>query len=127
MSRTGVLILREFPDTVKRFDEALVMFEAGWTHPAKAAVTEALASFGYRPPPWYEVLKHDGEPQVNDPANLAAVAMAAGYRDGSTDDAARRSGLKSTSLVVGRCVLAEAQELPHGVESVDLQIEVVTT
>jgi SAM-dependent methyltransferase len=56
-------------------------FEAGWTHPAKAAVDKALTPFGFRPPPWYVVLKHEIEPQVDDPAHLAALATAAGYRD----------------------------------------------
>src|SRR5450631_2438507 len=52
-------------------------FEAGWTHPAKAAVDQALVPFGFRPPPWYVVLKRNIEPQVDDPDHLGALATAA--------------------------------------------------
>ena len=56
-------------------------FNTDWTHPAKAAVDQALVPFGFRPPPWYVVLKRDSEPQVDDPDHLGALATAAGYRD----------------------------------------------
>ncbi|HEY5180501.1 MAG TPA: methyltransferase domain-containing protein [Dermatophilaceae bacterium] len=56
-------------------------FEAEWTHPAKAAVDQALVPFGFRPPPWYVVLKRNIEPQVDEPDHLGALATAAGYRD----------------------------------------------
>jgi SAM-dependent methyltransferase len=56
-------------------------FEAGWTHPAKAAVEDTLGRFGYRPPAWYLAFKQDTEPRAGDPARLAALAAAAGYRD----------------------------------------------
>jgi len=79
----------------RRVSGALLVsaFEAGWTHPAKAAVNDALAPFGYRPPAWYMVLKADGEPAVNDPANLAALATAAGYRDVSVRTVPVATGL----------------------------------
>jgi SAM-dependent methyltransferase len=86
-----VLALRE----ARRVGAALLVsaFEAGWTHPVKAAVDEALAPFGYRPPPWYVVLKRDTEPQVDDPSNLAALARAAGYRDVSVRTVPVATGL----------------------------------
>ena len=68
-------------------------FEAGWTHPAKDAVDEALAPFGFRPPPWYLRLKRDIEPAVDDPANLAAMATTAGYRDVSVRTVPVATGL----------------------------------
>jgi SAM-dependent methyltransferase len=79
----------------RRVSGALLVsaFEAGWTHPAKAAVNDALAPFGYRPPAWYMVLKADGEPAVNDPANMAALATAAGYRDVSVRTVPVATGL----------------------------------
>ena len=46
-------------------------FAAGWNHPAKAAVDEVLASFGYRPPPWYITFKRDTEPWASEPTNGA--------------------------------------------------------
>ena len=54
-------------------------FAAGWNHPAKAAVDEVLAWFGYRPPPWYVTFKQDTEPWASDPAALVRDATAAGY------------------------------------------------
>ena len=79
----------------RRVGAALLVsaFEAGWTHPVKAAVDEALAPFGYRPPPWYVALKRDTEPQVDDPANLAALARTAGYRDVSVRTVPVATGL----------------------------------
>jgi SAM-dependent methyltransferase len=55
-------------------------FAPGWSHPAKAAVDEALRSAGYRPPAWYVRFKRDTEPQAGDPALLAGHAAAAGFR-----------------------------------------------
>lgn len=56
-------------------------FNTDWTHPAKAAADQALLPFGFRPPPWYVLLKCETEPQVDDPDHLGAMAKAAGYRD----------------------------------------------
>jgi ubiquinone/menaquinone biosynthesis C-methylase UbiE len=56
-------------------------FAAGWNHPAKAAVDEILAAFGYRPPPWYVTFKRDTEPWASDPAALGRDATAAGYTE----------------------------------------------
>jgi SAM-dependent methyltransferase len=76
-------------------------FEAGWTHPAKAAVDKALAPFGFRPPPWYVVLKRDIEPQVDDSAHLAALATAAGYRDLSVRTVQVAVGLDTPAKLAG--------------------------
>ena len=54
-------------------------FAAGWTHPAKAVVDDALAEFGYTAPGWHAALKDHLEPQVGDPQRLALAATAAGY------------------------------------------------
>lgn len=56
-------------------------FAAGWTHPAKDVVERVLAGRGHRPPGWYAAFKDGTERQVGDPARLAALATAAGYRD----------------------------------------------
>ena len=55
-------------------------FAPGWSHPAKAAVDEALRAAGYRPPAWYVRFKRDLEPAAGDPALLAGQAGAAGFR-----------------------------------------------
>jgi hypothetical protein len=54
-------------------------FAPGWTHPAKAAVDQALRPLGYRPPAWYASVKHETEPGAGDPARLGERAAAAGF------------------------------------------------
>jgi SAM-dependent methyltransferase len=56
-------------------------FAAGWNHPAKTAVDEILAAFGYRPPAWYVTFKRDTEPWASDAAALGRDATAAGYTE----------------------------------------------
>jgi SAM-dependent methyltransferase len=76
-------------------------FEAGWTHPAKVAVDEALAPFGFRPPPWYVALKRDVEPRVDDPSNLGALATSAGYGDVSVRTVLVATGLETPAQLAG--------------------------
>jgi ubiquinone/menaquinone biosynthesis C-methylase UbiE len=70
-------------------------FAPGWTHPAKAAVDDALRPFGYRPPAWYISLKSQGEPQAGDPALLAEHAAAAGFTDVQVRTIAVKTGLST--------------------------------
>lgn len=77
-------------------------FEPGWTHPAKAAVEDALGALGFRPPSWYETFKRDLEPQVEDPAALAALAAAAGYRDVEVRIVEVDTGLDSPAELAAR-------------------------
>ena len=55
-------------------------FAPGPPHPAKVAVAEAAEQFGYVSQPWYERLKNELEPQVEDPGLLRTLARAAGHR-----------------------------------------------
>ncbi len=68
-------------------------FEAGWAHPAKAAVDDALHQYGFRPPAWHSALKQDTEPQVADPQRLAHIAASAGYRDVHVETIAVATGV----------------------------------
>jgi hypothetical protein len=68
-------------------------FAPGWSHPARAAVDEALRPFGYRPPAWYVRLKRETEPRAEDPDLLAALAAAAGFRGVRLRTAAVPTGL----------------------------------
>jgi SAM-dependent methyltransferase len=56
-------------------------FAPGWTHPAKTAVDQTLAAFGYRPPAWYLTFKQQTEPRSGNPDLLGAAAAAAGLAD----------------------------------------------
>jgi len=68
-------------------------FAPGWSHPARAAVDEALRPFGYRPPAWYVRLKRETEPRAEDPDLLAGLAAAAGFRRVRLRTAAVPTGL----------------------------------
>jgi SAM-dependent methyltransferase len=54
-------------------------FAPGWTHPAKDAVDDVLAGFGYRPPAWYLTFKQQCEPRAADEGELLRQAAAAGF------------------------------------------------
>jgi hypothetical protein len=45
------------------------------------AVDEVMARFGFVPPPWYEQLKQELEPLVEDTESLASLVRSAGYRE----------------------------------------------
>lgn len=68
---------------IRRVGAAVVAsaFAPGETHPAKAAVDDALADLGYRPPDWYVHQKEVLEPQVDDPQALQRLAAEAGFGD----------------------------------------------
>jgi ubiquinone/menaquinone biosynthesis C-methylase UbiE len=68
---------------VRRVSAALAVssFAPGWTHPAKTAVDDVLTGFGYQPPDWYQMFKHQTEPRSQDPALLRAQLAAAGFGD----------------------------------------------
>jgi SAM-dependent methyltransferase len=54
-------------------------FARGWTHPAKGAVDEVLAGFGYEPPGWYLAFKRQTEPCAADAGWLLERAATAGF------------------------------------------------
>ncbi len=54
-------------------------FAPGWTHPAKNAVDEVLAAFGYQPPGWYLAFKQQTEPRAADAGWLLDQAATAGF------------------------------------------------
>jgi ubiquinone/menaquinone biosynthesis C-methylase UbiE len=68
---------------VRRVSSALAVssFASGWSHPAKRAVDDVLAEFGYRPPDWYREFKQQTEPRSQDPDWLRAQLAAAGFAD----------------------------------------------
>ena len=104
-------------------------FAAGWNHPAKAAVDEVLAAFGYRPPSWYATFKRDTEPWASDAAALGRDATAAGYTDvrlrtitvdtglsRPAELAAWRLGMAHVAPFVGSLTAARRAELRHAAQ-----------
>ncbi len=56
-------------------------FAPGPSHPTKVAIDEVMTRFGFVPPPWYEQLKSEIEPLVEDASSLTAMLRSAGYRE----------------------------------------------
>ena len=75
-------------------------FAPGPAHPAKVAIDEAAERFGYVPPPWYEQLKSELEPLVEDPESLRSIVSSAGYRDVTLTPVTVDSGLSTPSEIV---------------------------
>lgn len=87
---------------IRRVGAAVVAsaFAPGETHPAKAAVDDALAEVGYRPPDWYVHQKEVLEPEVDDPEALRRLAVAAGYTDVTVHRIEVDTGLDNPSAAV---------------------------
>lgn len=75
-------------------------FAPGDTHPAKAAVDQAMERFGFEFPPWYRRLKYEREPQVEDPALLTALAEIAGYQHIDVTPLTVDTGLQTPEEIV---------------------------
>jgi SAM-dependent methyltransferase len=105
-------------------------FAAAWNHPAKAAVDEVLAAFGYQPPPWYVTFKRDTEPWASDLVLIGRDAAAAGYTDvrlrtvtvdtglsGPAELAAWRLGMAHVAPFVGSLTAARRISLRRAAET----------
>jgi ubiquinone/menaquinone biosynthesis C-methylase UbiE len=75
-------------------------FAAGPTHPAKTAVDATMERFGFVSPPWYERLKNELEPQVEDPELLAALATSAGFQDIAVTQLTVDTGVRTPAEIV---------------------------
>jgi ubiquinone/menaquinone biosynthesis C-methylase UbiE len=75
-------------------------FASGPAHPAKIAVDEAAERFGFVSPPWYEQLKAEREPQVEDPELLASLARSAGFRETAVTQIAVDAGVRTPAEIV---------------------------
>lgn len=103
------LSLTHVPDPVRALREARRVgraiaasaFLGGWTHPAKAAVDDALAPLGFRTPGWYERLKADVGPLVEDPIRLRELATAVGYRNVRVRTIRVDTGLQTPAELAG--------------------------
>ena len=75
-------------------------FAPGPSHPAKAAVDAAMAGLGFVAPPWYDHLKNDTEPVVEDTATFKALAVAAGHRNVTITQLTVDTGLRTPAEIV---------------------------
>ena len=75
-------------------------FGSGPAHPAKIAVDESAERFGFVSPPWYEQLKNEREPQVEDPDLLASLARSAGFREVSVTRLTVDTGVRTPAEIV---------------------------
>jgi hypothetical protein len=75
-------------------------FAPGPPHPAKTAVAEAAAEFGFVSPPWHERLKNELEPQVEDPELLRSLARSAGHRTVDVTQLTVDTGLRTPAEIV---------------------------
>ncbi|MGH3456935.1 class I SAM-dependent methyltransferase, partial [Aeromicrobium sp.] len=57
----------------------IATFAPGPSHPTKVAIDAVMTRFGFVSPPWYEQLKSELEPLVEDTSSLTAMLRSAGY------------------------------------------------
>jgi SAM-dependent methyltransferase len=81
-------------------------FMGGWAHPAKAAVDDVLASFGYASPEWHRRLKDDVEPATASPTALARVAEQAGLGSVHVRVVEVALDISAEAVVGWRCAMA---------------------
>jgi len=77
------------------------------THPAKDAVERAIAEAGWRPAPWYRVLRDGVVAQLATPARMAEAAGRAGLAATTARVAVPVPGLAPADLVAWRLGMAQ--------------------
>ncbi len=75
-------------------------FASGPAHPAKTAVDATMERFGFESPPWYERLKNELEPQVEDPQLLMDLASSAGFQDVAVTQLTVDTGVRTPADIV---------------------------
>jgi ubiquinone/menaquinone biosynthesis C-methylase UbiE len=75
-------------------------FASGPAHPAKTAVDATMERFGFVSPPWYERLKNELEPQVEDPELLTSLASSAGFQEIAVTPLAVDTGVRTSAEIV---------------------------
>ena len=75
-------------------------FAPGPSHPAKAAIDEVMVQEGFRVPAWYQRLKEETEPAVEDPDALRRLARSAGFAHVDLAVVDVDTGLESPGAIV---------------------------
>ncbi len=90
-------------------------FAPGPSHPAKVAVDEVMTAFGFVSPAWYERLKSELEPQVEDTASLTSMVRSAGFGEVSVAVHTVDPGLRTPAEIVDwRLGMAQMAEFAAG-------------
>ncbi|HEY5156000.1 MAG TPA: class I SAM-dependent methyltransferase [Acidimicrobiales bacterium] len=96
-----VAALREMARIVRPGGAVLAStFAAQPRHPAKVAVDEAAAEFGYQEPRWYTTMKAEAEPRTAGAERVRAVALEAGLRVLGVDERAVDIGADTPEVIV---------------------------
>jgi SAM-dependent methyltransferase len=96
------------------------VFAAGWSHPARDAVDDAVRGFGYDPPAWYVTLMPRPGSPTGDQQALAERATAAGFGHVRVHTAAVRTDLESAAeLASWRLGLAQFAPFMRSLDAPD--------
>lgn len=78
----------------------IATFAPGPSHPAKVAIDAVMTRFGFVSPPWYEQLKSELAPLVEDTSSLTAMVRSAGYREVGVTVRTVDTGLRTPADIV---------------------------
>ena len=79
----------------------IATFAPGPSHPAKVAIDDVMARFGFVSPSWYEQLKSELEPLVEDTSSLTAMVRSTGYQEVAVTVHTVDTGLRTPAEIVG--------------------------
>jgi ubiquinone/menaquinone biosynthesis C-methylase UbiE len=96
----------------------IATFAPGPSHPTKVAIDAVMARFGFVSPPWYEQLKSELEPLVEDTSSLTAMVRSTGYREIEVTVRTIDTGLRTPSDIVDwRLGMAQLAQFVDGLTS----------
>ena len=93
----------------------IATFAPGPSHPTKVAIDAVMTRFGFVSPPWYEQLKSELEPLVEDTSSLTAMVRSAGYREIGVTVRTVDTGLRTPAdIVAWRLGMAQLAQFVDG-------------
>ena len=78
----------------------IATFAPGPSHPTKVAIDAVMTRFGFVSPPWYEQLKSELEPLVEDTSSLTAMVRSAGYQEVEVTVRTVDTGLRTPAEII---------------------------
>jgi ubiquinone/menaquinone biosynthesis C-methylase UbiE len=96
----------------------IATFAPGPSHPAKVAIDDVMTRFGFVSPPWYEELKSELEPLVEDTSSLTAMVRSTGYREIEVTVRTVDTGLRTPAEIVDwRLGMAQMARFVDGLDA----------